>query len=244
VQDLDDQIDEINARRDALPTAGQGGIASQSNRRDLAAQAAELQAQRDRLVRNQELAPQQFQGSSAIGQAPSAPGETELAQINPLVSFLRDQGFEDIQESAAARGRLRSGGTLEDLTEFNTNLAATVAPHLQQQRFNQLFSVLGLGQNAAVGQGSAALSTSANIANLLGAQGQAQAAGALGRGQAINQGISGLAGAFGAQQAGLFNPNQGTTGGVINTGTQVDPLTGAVSSPIPQAGTSTPVGGF
>ena len=39
----------------------------------------------------------------------------QLDEINPLVNFLRDQGFESIQESAAASGRLGAGGTLKDL---------------------------------------------------------------------------------------------------------------------------------
>ena len=122
-----------------------------------------------------------------------------LEQINPIVSFLRDQGFEQIQESAAAKGRLGAGGTLEDLTRFNTNLASTVVPQLQNQRFNQLFNVLGLGQNAAAGQGSAALQTGANISNLLGNVGASQAGGAIGQANAITgtiQNLAGVAGGF------------------------------------------------
>jgi len=122
-----------------------------------------------------------------------------LEEINPIVSFLRDQGFEQIQESAAANRRLGAGGTLNDLTRFNLDLSATVAPQLQNQRFNQLFNLLGAGQNAATGQGQAALSTGANISNLLGAGGAAQASGIVGQSNAlsgfINQG-AGVAGAF------------------------------------------------
>jgi len=88
-----------------------------------------------------------------------------LDEISPVVDILRNQGFEQIQESAAARGRLGAGGTLKDLTKFNTDLATTVIPQLQNQRFNQLFNVLGLGQNAATGQGTAALQTGSNISN-------------------------------------------------------------------------------
>ena len=110
--------------------------------------------------------------SQRAQQAPSLggqlPGEQDrlLQQINPLVGFLRQEGFEDIQESAAARGRLGAGGTLKDLTQFNTQLTSTIIPQLQEQRFNQLFNVLGLGQSSAVGQGTAALQTAGNIGNL------------------------------------------------------------------------------
>lgn len=122
-----------------------------------------------------------------------------LEQINPMVDFLRQQGFEQIQESAAARGRLGAGGTLKDLTEFNTQLTSTIVPQLQNQRFNQLFNVLGLGANTAAGQGTAGLQTASNISNLLGAQGAAKAGGQIGQANAITgtlQNLAGTAGAF------------------------------------------------
>ena len=89
-----------------------------------------------------------------------------LDEINPIVSILRDQGFESIQESAAAGGRLGAGGTLKDLTQFNSDLTTTVIPQLQNQRFNQLFNVVSMGQNAAAGQGTGILNTANNISNL------------------------------------------------------------------------------
>jgi hypothetical protein len=232
IGDLDSQIANFQPRK-----RGQSATDHDAQRGDLIAQREALQGQLDQFT--------QAELTQAPQQAPqqAAPGlpESELARVNPLVSFLRDEGFEDIQESAAARGRLRSGGTLEDLTRFNTQLASTVVPQLQQQRFNQLFSVLGLGQNAAVGQGSAALSTASNIGNLLGQAGSARAAGQIAQGQAIGQGISDLTGVLGAQQAGLFSrPPSTVQGGSFNTGTQTDFATGAVSSPVP--GTSG--GGF
>lgn len=122
----------------------------------------------------------------------------QLEEINPIVSFLREQGFEQIQESAAARGRLGAGGTLRDLSRFDVGLLSTVVPQLQNQRFNQLFNVAGLGANVAAGQGTAGLQTSTNIANLLGQSGRAQAAGILGQTQAITGGIENLAGVAGA----------------------------------------------
>lgn len=122
-----------------------------------------------------------------------------LEEINPIVDLLRNQGFEQIQESAAAGGRLGAGGTLKDLTQFNTDLTSTIVPQLQNQRFNQLFNVLGLGQNAAAGQGTSTLQTSANISNLLSAGGRARAEGTRGETQAITNtlgNISSLVGAF------------------------------------------------
>ena len=117
---------------------------------------------------------------------------------------MRNQGFEDIQESAAAQGRLGAGGTLKDLTEFNTNLSATIVPQLQQQRFNQLFNLLGLGANVTTGQGTAGLQTAGNIGNLQQQGAAARNAGNIGATNAITGGIGNLAGIFGAQQGGAF----------------------------------------
>lgn len=139
----------------------------------------------------------------------------QLEEINPLLSFLRDEGFTDIQESAAARGRLGAGGTLKDLTRFNTQLATTVVPQLQNQRFNQLFNVLGLGSNVALGQGvqniqpiSSGVPSATNIGNLLTNAGNAQAQGFINQGNATTGLVNNLAGIFGAQQGGFFNSPQ------------------------------------
>ena len=141
-----------------------------------------------------------------------------LDEINPMVDFLRNQGFEQIQESAAAGQRLGAGGTLNDLTGFNTNLASTVVPQLQNQKFNQLFNLLGVGQNAATGQGTAALNTASNIANLQANKGAAQAQGAFGQANAITGTIQNLAGTAGAfpNMFGTPPPNQGFGGNSIS----------------------------
>lgn len=119
-------------------------------------------------------------------QAPRELGETgsTLEEVNPLVSLLRRQGFEDIQESAAAKGRLQSGGTLQDLVKFNTDLASTIVPQLQQQKFNEmlqrgefaragsqqqfgnLYDVARLGANAVANQNTSSSNAANNISNL------------------------------------------------------------------------------
>jgi hypothetical protein len=140
-----------------------------------------------------------------------------LEEINPIVDFLRNEGFDQIQESAAAGGRLGAGGTLKDLTRFNSDLTSTVVPQLQNQRFNQLFNVLGIGQNAAAGQGSAALQTGANVSNLLSQQGQAQAQGAINQSNAITGTLQNLAGGVGAFGMPNFGGGGGGGGGVTST---------------------------
>lgn len=151
----------------------------------------------------------------------SGPQPQTIEEINPVVEFLRREGFEDIQESAAAAGKLRSGGTLQDLTRFNTQLAATVAPQIQQQklnaqqqRFNQLFNILGIGQSSAVGQGQAALQSGRGIAGLQAGIGTAGAQGILGAEGARDQARSDIAGFLGGYQGGAFSPPPQQFGGL------------------------------
>lgn len=191
-------------------------------------QAAELKEGREAAARLAQ--PFVDVGTDAAGQLQSflQDPNQQLEQINPIVGFLRDQGFEQIQESAAAQGRLGAGGTLKDLSEFNQNLSATIAPQLQQQRFNQLFSVAGLGSNAAAGQGTAALNTGANLATVAGGVGQANAQNALSQGAALNNTISNIAGVAGAFPS-LFGGGQPSPATATNTALQ----SGAFGTPTP-----------
>lgn len=126
-----------------------------------------------------------------------------LEQINPVANFLQEQGFRSIREGGAGGGR----NVDRDLSEFQTGLTSTIVPQFQQQRFNQLFNVLGIGQNAAAGQGSAALQTGANVSNILSGVGQTQAAGTQGQQNALLNTITNLSKAGGAfQQPQLFAP--------------------------------------
>ena len=121
------------------------------------------------------------------------PQNVEGPQRSSLFDFLQKEGFEDIQESAAAQRRLGAGGTLKDLETYSQGLAS----QQQAQRFNQLFNLLGLGSNVAVGQGTAGIQTAQNIGQYLGGIGDAQAKGAIGQAQAIQQGISDVTGLIG-----------------------------------------------
>ncbi len=101
--------------------------------------------------------------SDFVGEGP----ETELE---------RTRGFRDIQSSAAAGGKLRSGGTLESLTGFNNMLNA----RNRRDRFSELFNLATLGANAASGQATATLRTGENISSTQIGQGNARAAGRVG----------------------------------------------------------------
>ena len=113
---------------------------------------------------------------------------SEFVSQGPETAFERAEGFEDIQQSAAARGKLVSGETLGALTEFNVG----VNQRFRSQRFNELLSLANLGQSSAVGAANIGVRTGENISSLLTGRGDARAAGIVGRSSAIGTGINEL----------------------------------------------------
>lgn len=122
---------------------------------------------------------------------------------NPLVDFVlggpetdleRSEGFDAIQKSAAAGGKLNSGGTLRDLTSFNSMLNE----RNRGNRFNELFNLAVLGSNAASGQATVAQNTGNNISEIMLGQGNAAAAGRIGAGNAAKSTINGIASFLGS----------------------------------------------
>ena len=133
-----------------------------------------------------------------------------LDQINPMASFFQEQGFEDIRGSAAGGGRNPD----RDLSEFQTGLTSTLVPQFQNQRFNQLFNVFGAGQNAATGQGTAALQTGGIEGNALQNIGRGRSDAAQQRGDANLNVLSNIAGIAGAASgSGMFGGGGGSGGG-------------------------------
>ncbi len=123
--------------------------------------------------------------------------ETGGDVLNPLLRFVLDgpeteleraRGFEGIQRSAAAGGKLNSGGTLEELTSFNNMLNE----RNRNNRFSEMFNLATLGANAASGQATATLNTANNISSLTTGKGDALAAGKIGAGNAIRGTFSDL----------------------------------------------------
>jgi hypothetical protein len=116
---------------------------------------------------------------------------------SPDYQFAQQQGEQGIERGANARGMNLSGGTLRDLSSFNSGLAT-------QQYGNYYSRLMGLsqmGQNAAsglgnlaVGQATNATNASGQIGNTIQGIGQAQASGIVGGSNAItgslNSGVS------------------------------------------------------
>jgi hypothetical protein len=117
-------------------------------------------------------------------------------QADPGYAFRLSEGMKQLGHTAASRGGLISGQTMKGLQDYAQGSASqeysNAFNRYQTNRSNQL-QPLGNLQNvgiSAANQQSAALGNyGANVSNLLGQQGQAQAAGALGQGNTINTAI-------------------------------------------------------
>jgi hypothetical protein len=118
---------------------------------------------------------------------------------------LARQGEEAILQRASATGGLRGGNVQAALAQFRPALLS----QLIDQQYSRLGGMTSLGQQSAAGVGTAGQAMGTSVTNLLGQQGAAQAAGALGQAQAYGQTITGLsnvAGQYFGRQA-LQNQN-------------------------------------
>jgi len=127
---------------------------------------------------------------------------------SPQFQALQKQGEEAILSRASATGGLRGGNVQAALAQFRPALLSS----LIEQQYGRLGGLTAIGQNAAAGVGNAGMATGANVANLLGRQGQAEAGGILGQQSALTGGINK---AFGAVQGAggfgqLFGGNSGS----------------------------------
>ena len=114
-------------------------------------------------------------------------GEDQTAQLQstPGYQFRLKEGMQGVENSAASRGGLFSGGTLKALQRYGQDFASGE----YQNQFNRLNSMSGAGQSAAAGQGTANQAFGAQQqANTIGA-GNAMAAGTVGQANALTSGI-------------------------------------------------------
>jgi len=128
------------------------------------------------------------------------------------------QGQESLLQTASATGGLRGGNLQGALAQFQPQLlnelinqqygrlgglaatGGTVAQNLASGGLSATGELARIGQASAAGQATAGTQTGANIANLMGQQGAAQAGGIMGQSQAFN-----FPGMFGTIARGLPN---------------------------------------
>ena len=133
-------------------------------------------------------------------------------QQDPAYQFNLQQGMSALQNSAAARGGLLSGNTLQGISQYASGMANNEYEQAYQNfnnnqttSFNRLASIAGLGQTGASGiNGAAQNYGNAGSSALIGA-GNAAAAGYMAQGNAINGaltgGVSGVGNSLQNQQA-------------------------------------------
>lgn len=104
----------------------------------------------------------------------------------PSYDFRRQQGLDAIDASAASRGNLFSGATLQSAMGFNDNLASQE----YQNYLAGLGGVAGYGQTGLGMQAQAGQNYATGMSNALAAQGNAQSAGAIGMTNALQGGLN------------------------------------------------------
>lgn len=137
-----------------------------------------------------------------------------LAKSPEMQAYIQ-QGENAMLQNASATGGLRGGNMQAALAQFR--------PQLLNQMINQRFTNLGgltsIGQASAAGVGNAGMQSANNIGNLLQAQGQAQAGGAMARSAAnanIGNSIAQFGSAYLGKQFGNGGLSQGVTPGSLN----------------------------
>lgn len=140
-----------------------------------------LGAQQDLLGLNGGAAQQ-----AAYGAIENSPGFTSMV----------NQGENAIRQNASATGGLRGGNTQGALAQFRPSMLAQAI----QDQYARLAGITTMSQNSAAGVGNAGMASAGMNANLLQQGGAAQAGAYLAQGNAIQQGIGGIANAFGVYQ--------------------------------------------
>ena len=145
-------------------------------------------------------------GSSALGQM-QALNKGDFSQFyqSPDYQFALDQGMKGLDRSAAARGRLYSGGYGQDLT----NYAQGMATQNYGNYYNRLAGLSGTGQTTATNLGSLGQNYANAYSNQQANIGNARASAYQGYANALN----GTYDSKGNRSGGLFNQIGGWLGG-------------------------------
>lgn len=180
----------------AANAAVQGGqIQAASAREAIEATEAASQRAQEFLTPFDPLVQRGIEGASFLAD-PQA--QFNFLQENPLFQAALDNANRQTQQSAAARGRLSAGDTLQQLSE---NVLLSAQPLISQQR-QDVGNLLNLASGLAQTRGNIEIGQGSNVGNLLTDAGAAQAAGLVGGANARTQGAQNLLN-FGLQGTGL-----------------------------------------
>jgi len=155
--------------------------------------AALAEQEQARLAQQQNIQPYLTQGTNALSRLDSLMANPSSFASDPAYQFIQDQSLQALDRSAAARGRFLSPGTDSD----RIKLASGLASQEYGNQFNRLYNLASLGQNAAVGAGSAAQGSADRIGSLYQGQGQIGADAAINQANIYGNTLNTLGQAFG-----------------------------------------------
>lgn len=218
------------------------GISSHNaaNAQQQAAQQAYNGEQNYMQQNTQNYSPYMNAGSTAINQiSQDEQNGTGFAQQFSLGNFMSDPGYQfqlqqgqgAINNSAAATGGVLNGGTEKALAQYTSGLANTTYGDAynrylenSQNQYNQLSGTAGMGLSATTSLGAQNGNAQTAAGNDLTQKGNAQAAGDIGVGNAINSGLGSIAGAYGASNmASLASAGSQSGYGSLGTSGTNDP---------------------
>lgn len=149
----------------AAITAVGGAVSSRNARKGASkgvdAQMAGIEEQRRQFdLSREDMLPWMEAGRNALGQMQALnAGDFSSFTQSPDYQFALEQGMKALDRSAAARGRLYSGGYGEDLTRFGQGLAT----QNYNNYYNRLAGLSGTGQTSATNLGSLGAQMAGNI---------------------------------------------------------------------------------
>lgn len=107
-------------------------------------------------------------------------------QASPDYNFRLNEGVKALDQSAASRGKLYSGGQQKAITEYGQNLASGE----WNNYLNRIAAQAGIGQTATNAQVASNANTAANVGNTLQYAGDARASGYAGMANAVNNSVN------------------------------------------------------
>lgn len=160
-------------------------------------------------------------GMNALAEYPGAAAYTPFGMdqftADPGYQFRMAEGLKALERSAASRGILSSGQTLKDITRFGQDAASQEYQNAferylreRQAKLAPLEYQIGIGQNAAAGQGADIGTSSGRTNEMILGGGNAQAAGYIGQANAYTSGLSNATNALmqGANMYGQYQAAQ------------------------------------
>lgn len=163
-----------------------GGVSANSAAKKQAGAANQALDAQERMYQQARADLQPFTQAGTNALATYADQVNQPFEETPGYQFRLQQGLDAVEASRAARGGLFSGATGQALN----NYAQGMASQEYGTYMNRLQGLANMGQSAAAGQGAAAQQFASQQTNTLGALGNAQAAGAIGVGNALNTGVN------------------------------------------------------